>query len=229
MDYDKLVDLIVNEVCKKLSIKEEKENNNKEKVVVLWEKDLNNFKQLKSEYNVSCYNEKIEECDILIISKLCLRGLSNMSLGISVSNEERFILSMLMQGKKVYALEEGLEYRKYKKTAPKALYNKFIDHEENIKTYGIQIIKNIEDIQLKNKPLYNNQPIGNEEVVIKDLKNTGDDYKFIDLTTKKLISESDLKKPHLNGIKIVHINKKCIVTPLANDFIRIYHLQLKRI
>lgn len=228
MDYDKLVDLIVNEVYEKLTIKEEKELSSKEKVVVVWENDLKAFKDLESNYNVSCYDEKIEECDILIISKLCLRSLSNISLGLSISNEEKFILSMLMQGKKVYALEEGLEYRKFKKTAPKALYNKFIEHEESIKTYGIQIIKNIEDMQFKNKSLCNNQPVADEEVE-QNLENIKRDYKFLDLTSKKLISESDLKKPHLNGIKIVHINKKCIVTPLANDFIRIHHLKLKRI
>ncbi|MBH9750468.1 ethanolamine utilization protein, partial [Clostridioides difficile] len=51
-------------------------------------------------------------------SRLCMRGLSNIALGNSTSDEERFILKMIMKGKEVYVLDEGIEYKKYKDTAP---------------------------------------------------------------------------------------------------------------
>ena len=55
-----------------------------------------------------------------------------------------------------------------------------------------------------------------------------DDEFSLDLRTKKLISESDLRKPMVNGIKNVIVSKKSILTPLATDFMRIHHLKLKR-
>ncbi|MDX5617092.1 ethanolamine utilization protein, partial [Clostridioides difficile] len=51
----------------------------------------------------------------------------------------------------------------------------------------------------------------------------------LDLRTKKLISEADLRKPTINGVKNILVNKKSIITPLAVDFMRIHHLKLKKV
>ena len=50
-----------------------------------------------------------------------------------------------------------------------------------------------------------------------------------EIRNKKLISEMDLRKPFMNGMKSVVIDKKSIITPLANDFIRIHNLKVKRV
>ncbi len=50
----------------------------------------------------------------------------------------------------------------------------------------------------------------------------------LDLRSKKLISESDLRKPQINGIDKILLGKKSIITPLANDFIRIHNLKLDK-
>lgn len=222
MDYDKLVDLIVQEIYKKFEQNNNSQLNNKKNMVILWDENLDKYKKFQDEFNLNSYNNEIKDCDILIIGGLCLRGLSNLALGTSVSEEERFILRMLMKGKYVYLIEEGLEYRKYKKSAPKTLYNKYIRFEEDLRSYGIQIIKDFSMIALNLK---------DQNVIEKDMeeKIESNQCSVTELTNKKVISESDLRKPQMKGLKTIIVDKKSIITPLANDFIKIHHLKVKRV
>lgn len=235
MDYDTLVNLIVEEIYKKIN-SEEFKRVSKPKAVVLWD-DVSKFDLLKDEYEVLDFNKNIKDTDILIISKLCMRGLSNLALGNSTSDEERFILKMLMKGRKVYILDEGIEYKRYKETAPKTLYKKYISYEDEIKTFGVEIVKDIRNItlnskqdskrlNLKDKDLEKEQEIVNLQEINSQLII---DEQSLDLRNKKLISESDLRKPAINGAKNVLVNKKSIVTPLAMDFMRIHRINLKKI
>lgn len=235
MDYDTLVNLIVEEIYKKIN-SEEFKRVSKPKAVVLWD-DVSKFDLLKDEYEVLDFNKNIKDTDILIVSKLCMRGLSNLALGNSTSDEERFILKMLMKGRKVYILDEGIEYKRYKETAPKTLYKKYISYEDEIKTFGVEIVKDIRNItlnskqdskrlNLKDKDLEKEQEIVNLQEINSQLII---DEQSLDLRNKKLISESDLRKPAINGAKNVLVNKKSIVTPLAMDFMRIHRINLKKI
>lgn len=235
MDYDTLVNLIVEEIYKKIN-SEEFKRVSKPKAVVLWD-DVSKFDLLKDEYEVLDFNKNIKDTDILIVSKLCMRGLSNLALGNSTSDEERFILKMLMKGRKVYILDEGIEYKRYKETAPKTLYKKYISYEDEIKTFGVEIVKDIRNItlnskqdskrlNLKDKDLEKEQEIVNLQEINSQLMI---DEQSLDLRNKKLISESDLRKPAINGAKNVLVNKKSIVTPLAMDFMRIHRINLKKI
>ncbi|MBO3443115.1 TIGR02536 family ethanolamine utilization protein [Clostridium sp. CCUG 7971] len=227
MDYNKLIDLIVDEIYKKINDSKVSEVKKLPKCVVLWEKDENRFNLLKNNFEVLSYDESIRESDIVIISRLCLRGLSNLSIGNSTSNEERFILKMLMMGKKVYIMEDGLEYKRYKSSAPKALYNKYISFEQELKKFGVNVIKDIFNILDENKSTSKEEINNSNETIIDKAIEVTDEV--LDLRNKKLISESDLRKPQMNGVSKILIGKKSIVTPLANDFIRIHHLKLNRV
>lgn len=224
MNYDNVVNLIVEEIYKKLN---KNEVPNKPKAVLIWEDNKAKFDMLNNEFDIMNFDKNVKSCEILIVSKLCMRGLCNLALGNSTSDEERFILKMLMKGKKVYILDEGIEYKRYKETAPKALYNKYLAYEDELKKFGIEIIKDLNCITSKK-----NNFIQNEEVKKYDCKTEifkMDDEFSLDLKNKKLISESDLRKPQMNGVKSIIVSKKSIITPLATDFIRIHHLKLKRI
>lgn len=235
MDYDNIVNLIVEEIYKKINNKEFTQVS-KPKAVVLWD-DVSKFDLLKDEYEVIGFDKSIRSTDILIISKLCMRGLANLALGNSTSDEERFILKMLMKGKKVYILDEGIEYKRYKETAPKALYKKYISYEDEIKTFGVEIVKDIRNITLNKKQdskrlSLTDKNMKKEEEFSKLQEITSQlmiDEQSLDLRNKKLISESDLRKPAINGAKNVLVNKKSIVTPLAMDFMRIHRINLKKI
>lgn len=50
----------------------------------------------------------------------------------------------------------------------------------------------------------------------------------LDIKDKKAITESDLKKAYLSGIKTITINKESMITPLAVDFIRINNIKIIR-
>lgn len=226
MDYNKLIDLIVDEIYKKINESKVSEVKKSPKCVVLWEKDESRFKPLKDKFEVLSYDDNIKEADMVIVSSLCLRGLSNLSIGNSTSNEERFILKMLMMGKKVYIMEDGLEYKRYKSIAPKALYNKYIAFEQELKKFGVNVVKDIFNILDENKVTYKEEINSSETIIDKAKEATNE---VLDLRNKKLISESDLRKPQMNGVSKILVGKKSIVTPLANDFIRIHHLKVDRV
>ncbi|EGT4720742.1 putative ethanolamine utilization protein [Clostridioides difficile 824] len=251
MNYDNLVDLITEEIYKKINSNEIKISN-KPKAVIVFEQDNNKFNLLKDEFEIVEFDKSIRECEIVIVSRLCMRGLSNIALGNSTSDEERFILKMIMKGKKVYVLDEGIEYKKYKDTAPKALYKKFMSFEDEICKFGVEIIKDL-NVITKNKLNINKLNINklnikkelestrgskkeDTKVLDKDVLNLTSvesvkiDNEFsLDLRNKKLISEADLRKPTINGVKNILVNKKSIITPLAVDFMRIHHLKLKKV
>lgn len=225
MDYDKLIEFIVDEIYKKLENQGVKENNDLPKCVLMWERDEEKYKFLNDKFKVLNFNKDIKDCDVLVISRLCLRGLCNLAMGNSVSDEERFILKMIMSGKKVYVMEDGLEYKRYKQTAPKTLYNKYLNFEKEIKSYGVEIINNPKSILNETKVIYKEEYVKeNKEmnVAVNLNENT------LDLRSKKLISESDLRKPQINGIDKILLGKRSIITPLANDFIRIHNLKLDK-
>lgn len=230
MNYDKLVDLIIEEIYKKIN-NDELKVSNKPKAVTVFEQDNSKFNSLRDEFEILEFNKSIKECEVVIVSKLCMRGLSNLALGNSTSDEERFILKMLMKGKKVYVLDEGIEYKRYKDTAPKALYKKFISFEDEIRKFGVEIIKDLNTIAKSKLSIKNEttEILNKDTISLINTENTNIDNEFsLDLRNKKLISEADLRKPTINGVKNILVNKKSIITPLAVDFMRIHHLELKK-
>ncbi|MBY2477994.1 TIGR02536 family ethanolamine utilization protein [Clostridioides difficile] len=240
MNYDNLIDLIMEEIYKKINSDELKVSN-KPKAVIVFEQDISKFNLLKDELEIVEFDKSVKECEIVIVSKLCMRGLSNLALGNSTSEEERFILKMIMKGKKVYVLDEGIEYKKYKNTAPKALYKKFISFEDEICKFGVEIIKDLNTVAKSKLSTQsgissaigleseNTQTLNKNSISLINTENTNIDNEFsLDLRNKKLISEADLRKPTINGVKNILVNKKSIITPLAVDFMRIHHLKLKK-
>ena len=222
MNYDELINSIVEEVYKRI-----KENSAvvnsvaKKKAVVIWDKDMDKYSKISSQYNVVAYEDGIREYDVVVVSALCLRGLANLALGLSVSPEERFILKALMLGKKVYVLESGIEYKRYKETAPKEIYKKYISFEREIRNYGIQVIDNVETLL----------DARNVETTIVEGSSYNVETKedVVELRNKKLISESDLRRPQIRGAKTIIIDKKTMITPLASDYIRINNLKVERV
>ncbi|KPI51992.1 ethanolamine utilization protein [Clostridioides difficile] len=230
MNYDKLVDLVIEEIYKKIN-NDELKVSNKPKAVTVFEQDNSKFNLLRDEFEILEFNKSIKECEVVIVSKLCMRGLSNLALGNSTSDEERFILKMLMKGKKVYVLDEGIEYKRYKDTAPKALYKKFISFEDEIRKFGVEITKDLNTIAKSKLSIKNEttEILNKDTISLINTENTNIDNEFsLDLRNKKLISEADLRKPTINGVKNILVNKKSIITPLAVDFMRIHHLELKK-
>lgn len=226
MDYEKLIEFLVDEIYKRIQAEDNKSNylEKKKSIVVIGDSDIDFYKESLKEFDINPLTSECKDCDILLISKLCIKGLSNISQGICTTKAEKFALEMLLKGKKVYVLEDGIEYRKYKNTAPKVLYNKYIKFEEELLAYGIEIINDLNKISIESKEQKVSFNGIKEE---KDLKSSITvDELTINLSNKKLVSESDLRKPHINGVKTLILDKKAMITPLAKDYIRINNLNV---
>lgn len=221
MEYDNLVNLIVEELYKKL--KETPNINDRRKKAVIMQRDSveKYYEILGNQYNLINYDETIKDCDLVIIPKLCLKGMGNLANLTCSTSEEHFIIKMLMNGSKVYILEEGMYYKKYKNTAPKQLYNKYLDFEKQLTNYGIEIINSYFNNTYKVEEI---QSINNISNINKDILMD----KSVEITKKKLITESDIRKHYINGSKVIVIDSKSIITPLAKDFIRINHIEIMR-
>lgn len=227
MNYDKLVDLIVHEIYEKMNALNNPVTQFKKSVIVTSSFNKSDItKELEENFKVLFYEAGYREADILVIPYLSIKSMANLA-NLSVSEElEEFIIKMLMIGKEVYILEEGLEYRRYKNTAPKALYSKYLDFEKQLKIYGIQVISYIGEIKNLDKNLLKleEKNISEENIFISDESNKS----IVEIRNKKVISESEIKKAFLNGINSLVIDKKSIITPLAADFIKTHNLIVKR-
>lgn len=228
MNYDKLVDLIVHEIYEKMNTLNNSRAQLKKSVIVTGLSNKSDItKEIEDDFKVSFYEAGDREGDIVIIPYLSIKAMANLAT-LSISEEvEEYIIKMLMMGKEVYVLEDGLEYRRYKNTAPKALYSKYLDFEKQLKIYGIQIIGYIGEIKKSEKSLLKSEvgEISEEDIFISDKKSS----LKVEIRNKKVISEAEIKKEFLPGTNSLVIDKKSIITPLAADFIKTHNVIVKRV
>lgn len=217
MQEQVLVDEIIQEVYRRLECKLSKELS-KKKLVIVGSIPNSDLKHLEEVYEFTSYKSQSINYEGIIITKLSVDMLGHLAVGSPATEEESFILKALLQEKPVYMLEEGIEYRKYKKNAHKALYTLFMDYEDKIKKYGIRCISHLEE-------LFNEQGTKGELQEVEKIRGNIS----LDMTYKKLLLESDLIKKHIEGICTVTISKKCIITPLADDYIRKHHIQIEKV
>ncbi|MFQ9976690.1 hypothetical protein [Clostridium cadaveris] len=214
MDYDKMVSIIVEEVLDKLKETPIINDCNK-KAVIFQNGDLEEFYDLVGkEYEVISYNKNIRECDIAILPKLDLSVMANLANLNASSNEEKFILNMLMKGKKIYVFENGMEYKIYKDSAPKQLYNKYLNFEKQLINYGIEII---------NESLSSKITTSCNKDLLKDFS---PEIIKSEKIFKKVITENDIRRVHEKGENVIIIGEKNILTPLAKDFIKINNMEI---
>ncbi|WP_106766206.1 TIGR02536 family ethanolamine utilization protein [Paenibacillus faecalis] len=176
---------------------------------------------LNQHFEVQYYDESLRECDVLILPKLCLQLLSNLAQGISAGQRERFILTMLLKGKQVIVLEEGLLYRRYKSTAPVLLYKLYDGFANKLSSYGIQLVKESELLATCLQE-------GRVEQVQQSLC-AAQHEKMVtqpEVLNRKVITEADLKKYRLQ--KQIVIDKNSIITPLAQDYLRMQKIEVHR-
>lgn len=226
MDTEALIEEIINQVYKRVqeentvSLSQKTYVNNK-KMMLIGELDKEHYKVLEDLYEVVPYKLGIMDFDSILISEMSVEMLGHLGVGCSYQTEESMVLKALLEEKDVYLLESGLAYRRYKKIAYKTLYNLYSDYENKIKQYGIKVISEVSDICLT-ESTYKEEKV---EVAQSLLKNEN----IVDLTHVKLLLEADLKHMHIEALTTVEINKKCIVTPLAEDFVRSHKLKIKRL
>ncbi len=210
MQNKTLVDEIMDEIYKRLEQKVIEEQ-----VIVIGPMPTCDLKVIEGVYGLTPYKEGMRGCIGVLVTELSVEMLSHLALASPVTEEEKFMLKALLQEKPLYILEEGVEYRKYKKQAHKALYALLMTYEDKIKKYGVSFISHLDKMQAT-KPC--------ETVAEGTVRGNIN----LDMTYKKLLLESDLIKKHIEGVCTVVITKQCIITPLAEDYIRKQHIRIQR-
>lgn len=175
-------------------------------------------------YDVSYYDESVRDCDLLIIPKMCIQLQSYLANGISAGNRERFVLTMLLKGKRVVALKEGLLYKKYKQTSSIMLYKLFDGFANKLQSYGIQMIRESDLLSacLEDERLDEIQEVVHGEEV------HADKISQSEVLTRKVITEADVKKYGLQNVKEIVIGRNSIITPLAQDYLHTHMMRVHR-
>ncbi len=202
-----LVDEIMEEVYRRLESKVSQELTRK-KLIVIGPMPNSDLENLQSIYELSSYKKEIVGYEGIVITKLTVDMLGHIALGAAVTEEESFIIKALLQEKPIYMIEQGIEYRRYKKNAHKALYTLLMDYEDKIKKYGIRCISHLDEIPIEEIEKGNDKI---QEVIRENIR--------LDMTYKKLLLESDLIKKHIEFISTIRILNSCIITTLAEDYI----------
>lgn len=225
LDRAAIVEAVTAEVIKRLGREQKDEPTASMKQAVLLTveplPELENM--LKPHYEVRYYNETLRDCDVLIIPQLCLQLLSNLANGISAGPRERFVLTMLLKGRKVVALEEGLMYRKYKSTAPVLLYKMYDDFTDKLSHYGIKVVKKQDMLPtcIADGRTTDILPVDHQSEAVEVSHQP-------EVLNRKVITEAELKKYRLQNRKEIVIDRHSIITPLAQDYLRMQQMQVHR-
>lgn len=234
----KLIDLITKEVMNRLGALEKVTETKKKKILLLDSAScgcLETIREaLNEEYDVDSLDNidcKVEEYEACIVCRVGNKQIASIANGLCSSSMEEIIMNFLLMGKNVYLLEDGIEYRRYLGTASSSLIELYQGFEKKLVDYGVKLIKNYRDILGTNeiKEIEKVEAVEAEkEIQCTPQVKECDTVNSVDLIGKKLISEADLRKLCRKGVNEVVISKKAVITPLAQDFIRINRLSVKR-
>lgn len=139
-----------------------------------------------------------ENAGTLVVSKLSLKNLYNISNAIYENDYEEKIIKFLLENKEIIIIKEGIEYSKYE-NIPVAVLKRYEEYIEKIKTYGIKI---------ENKDSYINSLEKKEEVY-----------------SKKLLDLNSLRELEIKGIKRLVIENS-IVTSSAQEYAKDKNIEI---
>jgi ethanolamine utilization protein len=169
----------------------------------------------------------VSSAEVILITSVAVKQLAGLALLNGGGYLEEAIRYALLLGKKIFVLEEGLEYRSYKVTANKTFYRRLLEYEECLRQYGI-IFTSESAFPFSEKQVKQTVP-----------RKRQDDSKGITSFTKanfdrmeeqvelkkKLILEKDLMNLNIKSQAAICIEKDSIITPSALDFARAHHMR----
>ncbi|VTX54631.1 TIGR02536 family ethanolamine utilization protein [Fusobacterium periodonticum] len=139
-----------------------------------------------------------ENAGTLVVSKLSLKNLYNISNAIYENDYEEKIIKFLLENKEIIIIKEGIEYSKYE-NIPVAVLKRYEEYIEKIKTYGIKI---------ESKDFYINSLEKKEEIY-----------------SKKLLDLNSLRELEIKGIKRLVIENS-IVTSSAQEYAKDKNIEI---
>lgn len=187
MNEQNLIELIKNEVSKYIKM----ENSLNKNIEIIGE-DLLLKDELSKKFKIS------DKAEYLIITTIGIKEMVALSQGTYESDYCEKILKGLLDGKKIFLIEEGIAWRAYKKIPLhlKVIYEKY---EKEIEKYGIQISKRLE---IQEKIIKKSQYVSEGILDLKKIKN------------------------EFNSSKVIEISKNVKITELAKEFARENEIKL---
>lgn len=219
MDRESFIEDIVTELMSRL-------RKGSNRVCVIGDIPEDNYSSQGYEF-VTCSSYSSDD-DIILVSTISPIMLANLANGMANTREEEIILDRLLNGKKVYILEDAFEYQRYRRIAYKALFHLYQDYEMKLRNYGIQVIQNPIDIFKENnyysKRQY--QQFTDQNYNGNDVSNTI--IGKVDWRKKHLLLENDFINSRVDKNRVVLITEDCIITPMARDYIREHQIHIER-
>lgn len=152
-------------------------------------------------YEIAPVKDK-SDTDIIIVTELTILNMNRIAQGLPQTEDEVIIFQHLLNGKKVFFLEEGMELYASQHVAPRALLQVLENYKNQLVRYGASIL-----------PLKHFEKIGgaiNQEVNDKADK----------CDRKELLTVAKVRKLNLHAGDIFETDKNIIVTALARDYLR---------
>ncbi len=152
-------------------------------------------------YEIGSVKDK-SDTDIVIVTELTILNMNRIALGLPQTEDEVIIFQRLLNKKKVFFLEEGMELLASQHVAPRALLQVLENYKNQLVRYGASILplKHFEKI---------NETINQE---IKDITNKSD--------RKELLTIAKVRNLNLHAGDIFETDRNIIVTALARDYLR---------
>lgn len=178
------------------------------------ERALSSFYQIEREIESA-------DWDVLLFSRLSMETMAYAANGISGNPEASCILRGLLSGKKVFALEQGLEYRGFRDSAGKNLYRLYLLQEDQLKNIGVEVIPYAADVMR----LSMDHGINMDRQSYPYSASTA---RPADLAHLRLLRESDVMRARNAGGQSLLLGQDTKITPLAMDYITSHRLSIVR-
>ena len=186
--------------------------------------DTGSFEKADKLYSmVSC-------AEVILVTSINVKQLVNLALLCGSGYLEEAIRYALLLGKRIFVLEEGLEYRSYKATANKTFYRRLLEYEECLRQCGIIFTSESTFPLIEKQVKQTVQRIqqGDSKGITSFAKTTFDGIEEQVELKKKLILEKDLMNLNIKSQATICIEKDSIITPSALDYARAHHMRFNK-
>ncbi len=73
----------------------------------------------------------------ILITRLPLEDMALLALGLPLNDGVKRVLDGLLEGKRVAVRTDAFEYRRFCRTAPRGVYQKFVAMERSLREMGV--------------------------------------------------------------------------------------------
>lgn len=189
-------------------------------------------------YRMECalladYQCSVKDCEAVVLYTLSNEALGKAAHGIFDNGFTRLLGQALLEGKKIYAAEEGIELYRYRDTAPKAFYGCLEANLQLLKDSGLVIAahEQIPDLILHGAATEASEGCPEEPAC--SPKEPAADTNCAEepseaVLDKKIITEKDMTALGNQKIRRVVIREKSILSDLAKEYAAKHKILIER-